>query len=152
MDGYLNDIKKYFKNIIDTYGFDFVIINDARAALVGDDFAVTIGISIDGAEISYICKNKFNKLEEYFFNTFIAEVCNDDDFIGLKEPKNIHDNILFELQVITRVLLNHWKNILQGDKTWINQFLLEDEENEAEPVNDIVIEILEPYFNKHNIK
>lgn len=76
----------------------------------------------------------------------------DNDYIGLQKPKNVYEKIIFELEITARVLLNHWKNILQGDKTWINQFLLEDEENEAEPVNDIVIKILEPYFNKRNIK
>ncbi|NMC57578.1 MAG: hypothetical protein GYA50_10185 [Eubacteriaceae bacterium] len=152
MTGYMDDIKKYYQNIIDTYGFDFVVINDARAALVGNGFAITIGISIDGADISYICKNKLNEFEEYWFDTFIAQVNDDNDYIGLQKPQNIYEKIIFELEITARVLFNHWKNILQGDKTWINQFLLEDDENEAEPVNDIVIKILEPYFNKRNIK
>lgn len=146
MTGYMDDIKKYYQNIIDDYNLKFVKITESTAGLVGKDFAITITTSIDGALLTYICQNKEGDYKEYWFDNYISQSIIDEDREGVASSKTIHENALAELQIMANVLKNHWSNILLGDKTWIQDYLNDEWGEEPENANEKEIQVLRPYF------
>lgn len=146
MTGYMDDIKKYYQNIIEDYNLKFVKITESTAGLVGKDFAITISTSIDGALLTYICQNKEGDYKEYWFDNYISQSIIDEDREGIASSRTIHENVLAELQIMANVLKNHWSNILLGDKTWIQDYLNDEWGSQPININQKEMQVLKPYF------
>ncbi|WP_066891403.1 hypothetical protein [Clostridium nigeriense] len=137
-----------FKEIIDKYGFESVKINETSIALVGNKFAILIVISRDGSTLKYVMEDEQGEIVEYKFDSFISSKFDSNDRIGIGNPVTINDIIIAELRISAKGLVNHWQNILNGDKLWISEYENYELGGKAELVNSVIKAVLEPLFNK----
>lgn len=137
-----------FKEIIDKYGFESVKINENSIALVGNKFAILIVISRDGSTLKYVMEDEQGEIVEYKFDSFISSKFDSNDRIGIGNPVTINDIIIAELRISAKGLVNHWQNILNGDKLWISEYENYELGGKAELVNSVIKAVLEPLFNK----
>ena len=123
----LNDeVPVHFRNIIDEFSLNIVKISNIETALVGKNYVILISIDRFYVEIDYISRNSDNKLEKYKCSNFFAEKYDETDRTNLLEGKGAREIIINNLKVINNGLLNKWRNILEGDKRWMEDYKQSD--------------------------
>ena len=116
-----NDMPKHMNKIYEKYNLKFVKLSPISTAMVGDDFAIIIGLDRFDALISYVYREK-NKLIEFEFDRYIAMEYDSDDRKDLIEGDGARTHVTNSLIVIQAGLLSKWSNILEGDKEWIKDY------------------------------
>lgn len=146
MENYGDVAKGFFKDVLSTYDLVFIGINTHRFALVGHQFAISIFISLDGVTLDYLAPNADGTLDEFWVDTFISKEFSEEDRMGIGNPKTIHESIIAELKISANGLKNHWKSMLQGDKSWMESFMALG--GTIRKASDYVVEVLAPIFNQ----
>ena len=147
MTNYQELITNIFKEIIEKYNFKIVEINEHSIALVRDKFAIIIVISRDGTTLKYVMEDEEGEIVEYKFDSFISTKFDSNDRSGVGNPVTIKDIIIAELEISARGLVNHWDNILTGDKKWINEYEVNELGGKGEIANAVIKTKLSPVFN-----
>lgn len=137
-----------FKDIIEKYNFESVKINENSIALVGNKFAIVIVISREGTTLKYVMEDGQGEIVEYEFDSFISSKFDSNDRVGIDNPVTINDIIVAELRISAKGLVNHWQNVLNGDKKWISEYESYELGGKAEIVNSVMKTVLAPLLNK----
>lgn len=143
------DLKKEvittFNELINKYNFIISEVNENEVMLIGNRFAISIGISLDGIGLKYIYKNQFGKYIGYYFSNYISSRFDKNDSACYGNPKNNQERIISSLQVKCSGLKRHWENILEGDQSWIDDYIKTDGDDNLSP-HESEIAILKKYF------
>ncbi|MDD3224283.1 MAG: hypothetical protein PHX70_06180 [Clostridium sp.] len=148
MNDYEEIIKNIYKNILENYDLKYIPINDFSIALVGWKFAIIVEVSRDGVTLSYIMPDENGVLVEYWFDSFISSKFESSDRKDIGNPKTINEIITAELKISAKGLVNHWEDILRGDRRWIIDYENYELGGNAEKVNRLTSNILTPIFDK----
>ena len=116
-----NDMPKHMNKIYEKYNLKFVKLSHVRTAMLGDDFAIVIGIGRFDAAIWYVYREK-ERLVVLDFDRYITNKYDSEDRKGLIDGKGARIQVINYLIVIQRGLLSKWSNILEGDKEWIKDY------------------------------
>ena len=119
-----NMVPSYFEKIITQYDFQSVKISEVTTALYKNNFALVIGIDRFNADLTYVYRDKDNRIIELFCDGFFAERYYDPDRKPLSELSTIKDYIINDLVVICDGMLKTWKNVLEGKQDWISDYKL----------------------------
>lgn len=148
MNGYQELAINIFKEIIEKYDFKSVKIDENSIGLVGNKFAIVIITSRDGAALKYVTEDESGEIVEYKFDSFISSKFDSNDRVGIGNPLTINDIIIAELKISAKGLVNHWENILNGDKKWISEYEVYELGGKADSVNEGIKTVLAPLFNQ----
>lgn len=147
MGDYESIARDFFKKVLSRYNLKFIRIDEDSFALVGWRFAIGLYLSLDGVTLVYILPNADGSLDEYWFDTYISKKFDDNDQFGIGNPQTINEIIIAELKISASGLLNHCENILQGDKSWMKDFM-QDRSGGTYKANEEVVGALGPIFDK----
>ncbi len=138
----INDI---FIDIIKKHHFVLESVNENQVLLIKDNFAISVNISFEGADITYITKDNNGNYIEYWFVFYISNQFDEVDRSIINMPNNNAEKIIAEIKIISSGLNRHWGNVLQGDKSWIDDYLKTDSDDNLPP-HESKIQILKKYF------
>lgn len=116
-----SDMPKHMNKICEKYNLKFVKLSSISTAMIGDDFAIIIGLDRFDALISYVYREK-NKLVELEFDRYVAMKYDEDDRKDFIKGNGARIHVTNSLIVIQNGLLSKWSNILEGDKEWIKDY------------------------------
>jgi hypothetical protein len=126
-------------------------------ALVGCQFAILISISQDGVNVYYVMPDKIRKIMTYSCTYFWGKRFDENDRKNLTNSKTmtIYEHIIEELKILAEGLVNHWRNVLSGDKSWITDFENErkidkiaDAFNKIAEADVNITKVLKPIFDR----
>ncbi|MEG6585189.1 hypothetical protein [Dendrosporobacter sp. 1207_IL3150] len=133
--------RREFGNLISKYNMKYLLISDNEFALVGRKFALVFLIHLGDIFIRYINANDHGELDVYNFDSFLFSKFNDVDRENIKKSNTVEEKISNELQIIARGLLNHWHNLLEGDKNWLGEYLKYPLAGKPKKANPQIIDI-----------
>ncbi|WIW70883.1 hypothetical protein [Anaerosinus gibii] len=113
-----------FKGIIEKYAMKCEFLDENQFAIIGKEFALIFTIHLGRVFVRYIMPGKGGELEVYNFDLFITEKFGDDDRAGIQKATTPEEMVLNEITVLTRGLINHWNDLLEGKKNWIEEYYL----------------------------
>lgn len=118
----LNDrIPDFFGNFQNDFGISFIKITDISTAMIGSGFAIIIKIDRFYIDVIYVMKNN-NVIEAYQCGSFFAEKYDENDRKKVIVGQGAEVFIINELNVLSDGLYSKWKNVLNGDKKWIEEY------------------------------
>lgn len=118
----LNDrIPDFFGNFQNDFGISFIKITDISTAMIGSGFAIIIKIDRFYIDVIYVMKNN-NVIEAYQCGSFFAEKYDENDRKKVIVGQGAEVFIINELNVLSDGLYSKWKNVLYGDKKWIEEY------------------------------
>lgn len=103
-----------------------VPISDEKISLIGETFVLLFWIHLDEVYLSYIHRNKNNKMEYLDIDSFIAASLDSNDRQGISVAHTVNETVNSILLILLRGLINHWSNILSGDTLWINDYMVSE--------------------------
>lgn len=116
-----DDISQYMEEICENYKLVCVKIAPLKVALIGTDFALIIAIDRFYAKVSYLLR-EIDGYELFLCDSYLAEKYDDSDRTDLIDGDGADIYIRNNLLIIASGLVNKWKNILSGDKSWIDDY------------------------------
>lgn len=116
-----NNVSKHMEKVIHCYSLKCVKIGELNSALVGKGFAIIISIDRFYVTISYLTKCD-NQYVLFQCNNYLREKFDSKDRAGLIDNDDIKNDIINELVIISNGLMDKWKDLLNGDKTWIDDY------------------------------
>lgn len=87
-------------------------------ALVGNDFCIAFRFGRGETSIDYFWMQN-GELYEYPFNNFVASSFNINDRGDVGRKQGIYEYSIADLKILVKGLENHFKDILEGSKGWI---------------------------------
>jgi hypothetical protein len=148
VDNYKDIIENIFGKIIKKYDFNLVEMSNHEIFLVGKRFAIAINISHEGSSIYYIIPNEDGEVIEYWFNNFICSKFDSKDREKFGKPEDNNERILAELKVTASGILSHWDNMLNGDRSWIDEYKKYEFGGDARKADVYDTNVLKPIFDK----
>ena len=121
-----NMVPSYFEKIITQYDFQSIKVSEVTTALYKNNFALVIGIDRFNADLTYVYRDKDNRIIKLFCDGFFAERYYDPDRKHLSELSTIKDYIINDLVIICDGMLKTWKNVLEGKQDWISDYKLSE--------------------------
>ena len=119
----VNDaVPKYLLEVAQMYSLKFVKLDPIETALVSKHFALTIFIDKFYIIIGYITRDDSGELIVYCINNYFSEKFDDEDRKEMIPSKDLKDELINDLIIINRGLINKWSNVLRGEKDWIESF------------------------------
>lgn len=123
-------VQTTFLEIIKKYNLLLVQMDENEVFLVGNEFALSVCFSREGINIYYLDSNIkdqgghicIHPISRYITKRFTNE---ERELLTNTSP-NDKKRIITELQFFSRGMLNHWKEILSGDKKWLELNKLKD--------------------------
>ena len=147
MNNYKVIVENVFANIIKSYSLCLVQMDDSEVFLVGKEFAFSICVSREGADIYYIMPKGKDGLVKYRLSNTLQDKFTDEDRSNYGNPSTIDERITGELKIFASGLFNHWEEeLLTGDKTWFNKY-----QGRGIKVNTFVTNVLVPIFEEQKI-
>ena len=147
MDKFINIVNNIFNQIIDNYNLTLVPMDESEVFLVFKGFALSICISREGADIYYIIPNSKSELIIYRLSNSLQDRFTEKDRACYGNPSTQQEHAISELKVYASGIYNHWRNLLNGDKTWFSKY-----QGKAKKANIYITRILTPIFVKQNTK
>ena len=114
--------KRKFKSIIDKYSMIYTAFDKDQFAIAGKGFALIFTIHLGEVSIRYVMPNSQGGLEVYNFDLFIVGKFDANDRKGVKEAVTNEEAVSNEIIIMARGLMNHWQDLLQGNKSWIEEY------------------------------
>jgi len=118
-----------------------VPFNENGIFLVSREFALTIYINREGVDIYYVISKNKDELVEYRISNFVQCKFTAEDRVLYGKPSTNEERIFAELKVLTSGLMNHWDDLLSGDKIWLKKY-----QGNVTKANQFVTSKLAPIF------
>lgn len=116
-----NDVPKYMKNMCDKYNLFCIKVSSLKTALVGKRFALIIAIDRFYVTVSYLYMED-KDIKIYSCGNYFAEKYDNDDRINLVMGEGVENIIRNNIIIIANGLLSKWKNVLEGEMGWIENY------------------------------
>lgn len=142
MNKIVNTVGSIMGNVIRKYNFEMVPFNENGVFLIGRGFALIIYINREGVDLYYVIP-KNNELVEYRISNFVQCKFTDKDRDDYVNSSTNEERIISELKIFASGLLNHWGDLLSGDKMWLKTY-----QGNGTKANQFVTSILAPTFAK----
>ena len=145
MMNYKDEVEKIFNDIIKDYNYQVKSIKNDKIALVNSKCAIVFSISREGIDIEYICKINTD-IFSYWMTNFICSRFTDKDRSQYGETNGFISKIESEFRAISSGLLNNWKDLLSGDKQWIDQYTFDRFGGKPDKVEENIKRVLDGYL------
>lgn len=137
-------VKDTFSEIVQTYNFVLVPADDTKVCLFNSRFGLMLYISYDGVNISYITKKDNGEYVIYWLMFFLNKKFDEIDREQYGKTATINEDYYASFRVLASGLQRHWSNILEGDKSWIQDYL--DQGYDEEVLNAPTLDFVKKYF------
>lgn len=114
-------VKGIFEKIIKNYNLTLVSMDESEVFLVGKGFAFSICFNREGVDIYYIMSNGNDGLVVYPISNSLQDRFTLEDRAHYGNPFTNEERVISELKVYASGVLNHWGDLLSGDKTWFKK-------------------------------
>lgn len=143
MKSYEQMARETYKPLVNRYDLKFVVINTDEFFLIGSGFALWIFVDLRDrrADTWYVSVDDYGNVLTYTLMYINKERFTSEDRANYGKPIEFNDYIEGDMRVICSGLLNHCRDILAGDKMWLQGYQGKGHYNSS------VTKLLAPYFS-----
>lgn len=116
-----DDIPMYMSELCKEHNLKCVKVSAIKTALVGDKFAIIIAIDRFDIEIYYLYKAG-NDIVKHPCGSFFAQAYDSKDRENLLSGEGADVCIRNCLLITAKGLTGKWKNVLEGDTKWLEEY------------------------------
>lgn len=113
---------KYFYDIMQSFSLKFEIISKEKIALIGSNYLIVFLFHFDDITLFYISRNEKQVLEKLNINNFVSASIDSKDRAGVLPGNSIEITMENILKILSKLLKNHWSNLLIGKKEWLEDY------------------------------
>ena len=144
MMNYEKELKDAYGEIIETFHLKLIIISGEDFLLIGSEYALYISIYHDELNLWYIYRDAQGDLLMDLIDFYISEKSETFDRWGIIPAQTCAGRIKNGLIITARILKNHFSNILEGDKSWIEEY--KKKNGDFDKPSKKLAQIVEKYF------
>mgnify|MGYP005757594455 FL=1 len=118
--------KEIYNGLIKAYSFKPISVSENEIGLVGKGFILIFAFDLDNVLLFFITRDENNILKKFNIDNFISISFNEEDRKDIEPARTINEDINNILHIILRGLQNHWKDLLEGNTQWMNQYKMSE--------------------------
>ncbi len=119
-------VARSFSESICKFNLRCVPVSNDECLLIGNGYALSIGLDREGLDIRYIAKTNTDWRSYRITNYLVTQRLSADDSAKYGSPTTYGDRILSSLRVFVSGLQNRGQDILSGDDSWLKELKRRD--------------------------
>lgn len=116
-----NCVRENFYEVVSKFNLSIVAKRDIEILLVGEKYVLSILDNHENIEVYYHYLNQLNKVISYRLTNLLIEKITSTDRGNHNNPKTRKERVSIELSVLASVMINHCKDILSADTSWLDK-------------------------------
>lgn len=138
---YMDMLLETFNEIIKEHSLKYADIDEYQAMLLSKSYGFIFTVYRGEVDLDYI-NQKEGVYEVFDTSNYFVSQFDANDREGIYWGENVEEKIQADLMLFARGLKNHFANILEGDKKWLEDYRLFELADEPRPLHEHIKQII----------